>query len=305
MLLSLFLAAAADPADPPCTAATSAGWVAGLERTRGGGPARPTRTSADGVTRAIEPADLLCAGDLIRNPADSAFTVRLRLGDRDSTVRPGAPPHRVSSPSWLAAAGGQLGRILDVLGAYPQTRRSLATTGARGADGECRVSPAARGLVDNLVVPDVPIRIAWNCGGPGREVRATLTSRGRVSMLPVAGNVLTLDVARHCPASCTLLISSVDGDVIARERLVVVQRDRLAPELSQALRSGPGAGAMHGARLVEGERSWRLLGASMLWANACGVPAAAVASSTLYGLQDPERLCDAGPARERAGRRAR
>jgi hypothetical protein len=303
LFLSLFLVAATGQADPPCTATTSAGWVAALERTRSGGRARPTRTSADGSTHAIESADLLCAGDLIRNPPNSAFIVRLRLGGRELILRPGQPPHRIAPPGWLAAAGDQLGRVLDALGSYAQTRRSLATTGVRGPEGECQVSPAARGLSDNYIVADVPIRIAWNCPDSGREVRATVASRGRVRVLRLSGNVLTLDVARDCPVDCTLVISAAPG-VMARERLIAVPRDRLALEVAQALRSGPAASALEGARLVEGVRPWRLLGASLLWGSACRIPAAAVASSTLYGLQDPERFCETGSGRRRAGRQA-
>lgn len=291
LLVHLLLASAA-PADSPCTVRTNAGWVASLDRV-GVGTSQPTRTNAQGATRPLQRADVLCEGDLIRNPRGSGIVVRMNFGGQLSSLSPGESPHRVTRPNWLSRNFARLQNILGALGSYRQDRRALAPTGVRGPNRGCIVSLSARNRGANYVLADVPVRFAWRCPpGEHGQRAAIVVADGRTQSFNLSADVFAIDVARDCPTSCIVTITSTSSRIILEATLVRIGRDQLPSSFARLSLDDAAVAAAAGVQLVESERPWRLLGASLIWRSACAVPPAAVAAAAIYGVEDPEIFCD-------------
>jgi len=291
MIWNLALIAAAQHPGALCSPTTSAGWVASIESIRGSRTDVPSVLGRDGVPRPLMPAQLICEGDVVRNPAGSSVVLRLRLSRRLITLPPGSPPYRVAAPGWIDRAGNLARNIADAFEGYRQSRNALSTAGVRGSELNCIVSPTSRGRADNYVLAEVPIRISWKCGPGTQAFHVTIRSGGSRREFETNSGLLTLDVLRDCPEACSISVSDHLFRSVVDERLTVLRAEQVPGNFSLAEPS-PAVSALAGARLVTREDPWRLLGASLLWKSACDIPAAAIAANLAYGLGDPEMFCE-------------
>ena len=73
-------------------------------------------------------------------------------------------------------------------------------------------------------------------------------------------------------------------------RLSIVTSHALEPEARSLLAGDPRARALLGMDLID-RPQWRVAGASLLWAHACQLPAAAAAARELYQVESVAVIC--------------
>jgi len=286
------------PAETPCPTGDVVGWVVTISQTTRsrvrGDPPFVTRTR--GTRSLLQSADLLCEGDLVRNPSNSLVLVKLRIGGRASEVRAGAPPFRVERPGWVEWIGDRADSLEEAIRRYNQSRRRLSPTGVRGAGfpvGECITSPLAAEGAENFVATDLKVRLGWMCSKPSAGYVVTIKSGGFTKQQFTVEPLFSFDPALQCTKGCTVSVSPANApDTVIFDAPISV-RFRLQGVVRDARSGGDDEAISAGVRLIERGSGYGLLGASLLWDRGCTVPAAAVATSELYNLKSPELVCGA------------
>lgn len=300
MLASL---AAPAPAAAPCPSADVAGWVVTI-RSAGRRPSRGTApfvTTLKGTRAVLHAADILCDGDVVRNPSGSALVVKIRIAGKVSELRPGAPPFKIARPGWLERFGESAQGLLDSVRRYDQSRRSLSPTGVRGVHPlGCTTSPIAGDGATNFVTSDVKLRLAWECPNIDSRYSVTITTPKVTYDLVTDRPQLRLDANKLCPAGCTVSVAPIGSPStsILHAPIRVLESSEVPRDVARL----PDGGAA-GAELIEKGPGWRLMGASLLWERGCKVPEAALAARDLYNLTNPEAVCAEAPMTERRARR--
>ena len=286
--------AAPAPAVAPCPPAEVAGWVVTIrsaDRTPSRGTA-PFVTTPTGARTVLHAADVLCDGDVVRNPSGSALVVKIRIAGKVSELRPGAPPFKIVRPGWLERVTESAQHLFDTVRRYNRSTRSLSPTGVRGAHPlGCTTSPMAADGATNFVTSEVRLRLAWNCPQAGTRYSVTVVTPEATHKLFTDRPQFSLNAKKICPLGCTVSVAPLDSPSsnILHAPIRILQPSEVPRDIA-SLPEGGG-----GAELIEKGPGWRLMGASLLWERGCKVPAAALAARDLYNLKNPEAVCADAP----------
>lgn len=299
-MIEMALALAMQPGAQECPLASGVGYVEQIRSVarRHGRP--PTVAAPNRRARELRPDDLLCGGDMVVNPADSGFTVLLRIGRTSVPLAPGAR-HTVHDPWWRIPFPSP-GRIARAFARFNADRDSLKEAVPRGhesylpryASAACKLPLEAEPSADNFIFSDRPVRLSWTCRPPQERFTVVVTGGGTTRRFSQDRTYFGFNPRDACRGTCLVRVEDGNGDSIFSLRLSVVDRSALDNEMAALVASDdPRAVSLAAMELLE-RPQWQLAGASLLWEQACRFPPAAAAALDIYRLRAMADLCPPG-----------
>lgn len=250
---------------PPCPASQWSAKVTAMSPIKGA--ARSQRVTRSGKTPqpvSLAEGDILCAGEIITNPAASGMSVVIGLPlARDIAL---APDHQFSIPqagvvTRLAVYAGQFDRLFS-----PESFGENQTRGPGGQGAQEGLARAVPGWGALL--------LSWEADGEGPWL-ISLTGDNRTLVATSSRAFARIDLTAHCSGGCAVTVTRRDGTTVARRRIVPSPPSDAPFPIWLNEVDGTESRALVGIWLVEkaGDPSWIEQGYGLLWSAACAYPA--------------------------------
>jgi hypothetical protein len=232
--------------------------------------------------------DPLCAGDILSNPPNSGAVIRYRFSGRRAQEMAPGDSKSVPVPTLASRAADLIAEIDSNFGPLDYE----VGAGTRGNRAWRAVMP----LPDRIkVVPSLgPLILAW----PDATTGTIQVSAGSKTTTAKIDGPMSIDIAKACPAGCTLTISTAAGVVRNTDIQIAKMVDVPMPPQMKIFGSDPADLVIVGAWLadVQNDLTWRVQGASLLWKAACIYPMIDPAVRAFYRLPSTPETCEAPKA---------